>query len=374
MSYRALFTADVHLCNTLPFAVRDPDTLITDRLRDVLDVLDQMCAYACEEGISDVWIVGDLLDKRLVDAVTLKLVADALAGPSSLAGHHNVWISPGNHEAHDADCRHYAVDALGHLHQPITVIGGEGSWVEPVSGFRIYAMPYLPPARAHRTLDGLGAETADLLLIHQTVRGACVGGWQSPDGLDPAQLLDISKHVLAGHFHSPQDIRADGHSAPMSYLGAPLQHHFADVGDSRGFWDFTFTSDGRLGRKVPIDGAPRFHSLQWIVGGEPPDVSAISQKDYVDLRISGSRAKVDKFWKEAQSWADKLAVERATRMIKLTPDTDVEPAKRRIVLGDGERPSWEQIVGRYLAVADCMDLDRKRLADLAKELIQDGEA
>lgn len=374
MSYRALFTADVHLCNTLPFANRDPATLVTDRLKDVLGVVQQMCWYGCEHSIDDVWIVGDLLDRRLLDAVTLKLVADALSSMDSLAGHHNVRISPGNHEAHDGDCRHYTVDAFAHLHQPIKVIGGEGDWVEPMPGFRAYALPYLPPARAERVLEGLAGSAADLLLVHQTIKGGCVGGWESPEGLDPALLTGISKHVLAGHFHTPQDIVV-ANALPVSYLGAPLQHHFADVGDDRGFWDITFNSDGtRTAVKVPIEGAPRFHKLQWIVGGEPPDVSAISTQDYVDLVISGSRAKVDKFWKDAQNWADQLAKRVDLRMLKMTPATDVEQARRRIVLGDGERPSWEQIVSRYLDAADCMDLDRTRLTDLAKELIQDGEA
>lgn len=367
MSYRALFVADVHLSNTLPFAQRDPETLITDRFHDVLSVIEQMCVYGCENNIQDVWILGDLLDRRLLDAVTLKLATDALVGHADgLAGHHRVYITGGNHEAGDADCRHYTVEMFQTLASDIRVITGNGAWVEPVPGFNVFAMPYLPHKRAEAILGELAP--ANLILLHQTIKGGCVGGWTSPEGIDPTNLP--APVTIAGHFHSPQDVIPS-----VSYLGAPLQHNFGDRGDNRGFWDITFQEDGRTDRKmVPIEGAPRFHDIQWIISGPMPDVTAIGPKDYANIRIVGSKAEVDKSWKAVEAHINGFTADSGARLIRPIAETDATPAKQRLAFSETERPSWEQVVGRYLGALDCTGLNRDRLADLAKEFIADAEA
>ena len=365
MSYRALYVADVHLSNTLPFAERDPQTLITDRLRDVLQVLEQMRVYADQHEITDVWIIGDLLDKRLLDAITLKMAVEAV---NELNQRHRVVLVPGNHEAGDAACRHYVLDGFAQL-ADVAVIGNEGQWYDTINGPRVYAMPFLPQARATDVLRKLidSGERPDLLLLHQTIRGGRVGGWEAKDGLDPELLAAVSPTVLSGHFHTPQQV-----GETITYLGAPVQHHFQDVDESRGFWDISL-GDEIQAEMVAIDGAPRFHVVPWITSGQPPVID-VSPGDYVKLLVQGPKSAVDKLMPQARLLCESLKTDKGARYAKPISEPDSGPTRQRIIeTKPGERPSAEVIVGRYLDVADCTGLNRETLAAFAKELVHDAE-
>lgn len=365
MSYRALYVADVHLANNLPHAERDPETLITDRLRDTLKVLEQMGAYAAQAEIADIWILGDLLDKRLLDAITLKMAVEAVA---ELNQRHRVILVPGNHEAGDAACRHYVLDGFAQL-ADVAVVGTDGQWFDTVNGPRVYAMPYLPRARATDVLRRLvdSSERPDLLLLHQTITGGRVGGWEAKDGLDPELLNAVSPTVLSGHFHTPQQV-----GEAITYLGAPLQHHFQDVGESRGFWDISL-GDEIQAEMVAIEGAPRFHVAQWITSGQPP-VLELSPGDYIKLLVQGPKSAVDKLMPQARLLCERFKSDAGVRYAKAIAEPDSGPTRQRIIeTKPGERPSAEAVVSRYLDVADCTGLNRETLAAFAKELVHDAD-
>lgn len=374
MSYRAIFTADVHAGNNLPWSVKDPESQISDRLGDVIDALDQMSVYAMENDITDIWFVGDLLDRRLVDAATLKTTTQQLRKMQQRGQH--LYIVPGNHEAGDAACRHYTVDAY---HQMDIVVAGQQGQphqvgiLEPVDGFIIAAMPYLPPERANIVLEWIEEhpfnDGINLLLIHQTIKGGKIGEWPAPEGLDPEWLRMLAP-TYSGHFHQPQSINDSVH-----YLGAPIQHSFSDVGDERGFWDLTFHGKEITSKKIPIMGAPTFHELRWITSGHPPDVSAINVKDYINLRVVGPSASVDKLWKTVEQWCAETKVQTGARLIKPIKAAVVDQARRRIALADpsGERPSMDKLLSAYIEQADCTGLNRNKLEQLGKELMADAE-
>jgi DNA repair exonuclease SbcCD nuclease subunit len=368
MPYRALFVADIHAGNNLPWAVKNPQTLVTDRLLDIMDVLKQMSGYALEHSISDIWILGDLIDRRLVDAVTLKLVTEELYSHKEQGL--NVRIVPGNHEAGDAACMHFNVEAFTSMGfwvaSPLSA-----SFIEPVDGFRVLAMPYMPTKRFEAVIDG---QYADLILIHQTIKGGMVGGWVSPDGIDPALLVSVAPTTLSGHFHSPQTIGATVH-----YLGAPVQHTFADVGDQRGYWDITFNGKGKQPRrvKVAVNDSPTFLEFIQRVGGQGsddfPDLSSIPAKSYVNLKLTGSEVEVNNLWINAQEWCAK-AIANGARLAKPTPVHTQPAARSRIALGEtSERPTWDKVLSSYLDNADCAGLNRQKLEQLAKELMTDAD-
>lgn len=367
MTYRALFVADVHAGNSLPWAVKDPETLITDRLHDIIDVLTQMTDYANERMIIDIWVLGDLIDKRLVDAVTLKLVTAKLM--EMKAQGLVVRLIPGNHEAGDAAGKHFTLDAfsdMGFWVAGINDASDQISVIHPVPGFEVVAMPYLPISRAVQIAES--GKDFHLMLLHQTIKGGMVGGWESPDGLDPEMLESVATHVFSGHFHTPQTIGKHVH-----YLGAPVQGTFGDAGEERGFWDVSWTGKFCKRVKVPIVGAPRFHELIWKVGDDPPRASEINPKDYVTVKVSGLSTEVNKLWITAEEWCAGVKAEGA-RLCRPVPLITKEPTKARISLGaDGDRPTWDTVLSRYLDAADCSGLNRQRLEQLGKELMADAD-
>lgn len=371
MSYRALFVADVHAGNTLPWAVKDPETLITDRILDIMDVLTQMAVYAQENNVTDIWVLGDLIDKRHVDAVTLKLTTAKLLEMKRLGL--EVRLVPGNHEAGDAAGRHFVLDAyadMGFWVAGISDAADQISVIHPVDGFEVVAMPYLPPARAAAIAEA--GRDFNLMLIHQTIKGGMVGGWVSPDGLEPGMLEAIATTVLSGHFHTAQDIGSHVH-----YLGAPVQHTFADEGEQRGFWDVTWTGRSCERRMVPIVGAPVFTEVQWITSGQGasdlPSFRGIPQKAYVNLKVVGTESAVNKQWITAEEWCS-TARQYGVRLARPVRAVTTEPNKVRIKLGEGdERPTWDTILSRYLDAADCTGLNRQKLEQLGKEFMADAD-
>jgi len=371
VSYRALFAADIHAGNTLPWAVKDPETLITDRLHDIIDVLTQIAMYGQSHDIWDIWILGDLIDKRLVDAVTLKLTTAKLLDMKRQG--FNIRLIPGNHEAGDAVGRHFVLDAyhdMGFWVAGIDDAVDQISVVHPVDGFDVVAMPYLPPSRAIQIAEA-GRDYA-LMVIHQTIKGGMVGGWVSPDGLEPAVLEQAAQTILSGHFHTEQSITERTH-----YLGAPVQHTFADSGEQRGFWDVTWDTDGCHRVLVPIVNAPTFVEYQWITSGQGagdlPQLRGIPQNSYVNLKVIGTESAVNKQWITAEDWCSR-ARQYGVRLARPVRAVTAEPNRVRIKLGEGdERPTWDTLLSRYLDAADCSGLNRQKLEQLGKGFMADAD-
>jgi len=376
MGYRALFTADVHIGNTLPWAVKDPATMVTDRAMDITRVLEQMGEYALENELTDIWVIGDLIDKRQPDAVTLKLVAQQLSRLQELGL--TIRLTPGNHEAGDAACRHYTLDAFASMGFWVAgqtdVARDQISVIEPVDGFSVVAIPYLPAARFERVVDGLDkrADRFDLALVHQNITGGTVGGWTCSDGINPGLLDAIAKQTLSGHFHTPQSIGKTVH-----YLGAPVQHNFADASDKRGFWDVTWMGTGRacVRKKVPVRDAPVFQELEWNVeGGDLPDKQRIAESAYLNLKVIGPRALIDKRWADALHWCHEARTIAGARLARPVPQPRAEAGRKRIDLGTSEDlPAWDKLLSRYLDTVDCTGLNRKTLETIGAQLMADAD-
>lgn len=375
MSYSALFLADLHLSNTLPYAARDTYA-ISDRVNDGLAVLEQVAEYAEEHSIRDVWILGDLLDKRLLDAVTLKLALPAL---SKLASRCELRIVPGNHEASDASCRHFTLDML----KP-EIIGlkdlinadhadRSGGFVHVQDGPTFCALPYASRERTELALKrALEADYAPPpLLLHQTIQGARQGAWESPEGLS-LDLLAEFPSVLAGHFHTPQELKR-GDRLIAKYLGAPIQHHFGDAGERRGFWHVTFNEDGTFGETKMIRAkAPSFHELHW-----PVETSGrIREEDYVKIVVRSSRSKLAALHAEAEEYAEKLRADRHPRLCKVEPHAmaDETTYRLRVIDDGGASRSWSTLLAAYLDVCDVTGAQHDRLLALGQELVREADS
>jgi hypothetical protein len=282
MSLRALVTADVHAYNNLPFAKIDRETGYSDRLRDVISVLDQMKTYAVKNCIHDIFILGDLFDKRMLDGVTLPLVVETVARMAKNVG--TVHIMGGNHEATNAQADHYTTNVFATVPN-VRVISG----AQKIEGISFWALPYKPEKQYRETLEDMTDEFRAIrgevfLLIHQAVYGARVGSWLCPDGIRAEELSPYAG-VLAGDFHTHQEFLPDMRGY---YVGAPLQHNFGDAGENRGVWDVTFGDDNSMVSKfVPIE-SPKFHVWQMGFGPdgfEADDAPDVMPNDYVQIVV-----------------------------------------------------------------------------------------
>lgn len=368
MTYRALFTADIHIGNRMPWAVKNPETLVSDRALDIIAVLDQMMEYALDNDIVDIWILGDLIHNRLVDAVTLKLVTAALIHLQQVGL--TVRLIPGNHEAGDAAGLHFTLDQFAEMGFWVAGISDAAkdqiSFIEPVDGFQVLAMPYLPLSRAVRLADG---PRVQLALIHQAIKGGTAGGWVCPDGMEPMMLESIAAQTLSGHFHTPQSIGDRVH-----YLGAPVQHTFGDAGEERGFWDITWTGQDCNRQMVLIRDPVLFRELEWQVKSEsPPNISSeVITNSYNTIKVVGPDAVIKKRMPAVEQWCQELRVQGA-RLARAVPVPTSAAKRARIRLdGDGEgAPTWPKLLSTYLDTADCTGLNRQRLEELGMELVAD---
>lgn len=368
MSYRFLATADVHCGNTLPHARRIEHggiDVYTDRLMETVDVLGQMSAYATENGITDLWYSGDLIDKRLIDAATFKAVTEKLLDVSALDL--NQFLIPGNHEAQDAAATMYTLRGFEGVRPNIQVLD-ETSQVD-MGGLRFRCVPYKPDSLARAEIARLRDEIANeptVLFFHQSIVGGKVGEWVNPDGVT-LEDLEGFKLALAGHFHTPQQIE----KAPVHYLGAPVQHNFGDAGEERGFWDITVDAKRTKMVKVALK-TPRFHVFDWasIKAGPAP---SFARGDYVQLNIRGTAAQLKADEKDVENVVDgfiRLGAREVKRNLLLESE---RKSRAKVVDKDGKRMGWPAAIAGYVDACDVTGLTRARLEALAREAISEAE-
>jgi len=228
---KLILGADLHASNALPYARVGSDGVTTDRLADVLAVLEQGFEAAAEVGAEGLVILGDLFDRRSVDAPTLHGVAK-VAGKWYADEALALYVLPGNHDLWDGEGRLYTTDVfhvIGDAIRPLT--RGRVDWI---TDREVLALPHVPDGRARKILRKWSKEhPGAVVLIHQSVTGCVDGAWTCTAGLDADAAFDGFEIVLSGHFHDPQRFDRG------QYLGAVCQHHFGDTGSRRGWylWD-----------------------------------------------------------------------------------------------------------------------------------------
>lgn len=375
MSFRGIFTADIHCSNALPFALRDPETLVADRLLDTLGVLDEMSRVAIEQNARDIFILGDLVDKRLIDAVTLKMVTAKLKKLQKEG--HTIHLLPGNHEAYDAKARHFVLDAYADMDVRLHSIAADpaceasGTFLLD-NDMRVAALPYQPDEVARQQLlkwAELAKHEPMVLMLHQTIKGAKVGEWECPEGIEHDLLAPFSS-VLSGHFHTPQTV-----SPGVHYLGAPVQHSFSDVGDERGFWIIDIDHIGMVKMTMVPVKSPRFFELSYPSAHFAEQMAAVpGHGDYVKIRVTGSEAEVKQRMKSALEACEELK-QSGCRYAQAVPAPEAAPqgAKRRLAGSATEKRSWSVLLNSYIDACDITGLTRTRLEAMGQELVQAAE-
>lgn len=363
MTYRALFTADWHLCNTLPHA-KPGEAGVSDRLKDQVKVAGRISEIAIEHKVNAIYILGDLFDRRLLDAITLRCGVELIVDMAEVTKA-DVYILPGNHEAHSVSGERFATEVFEvidnkRVHYLDTLI-------MPSRGAPCFhALPWgstgvtLERLEHYRTCRVEGVQ--NVLLAHHPIVGCRDGTWECDVGLDAKTLCEGWDLVLAGHFHERQHFGDCG-----MYVGAPMQHDFGDAGsDTRGVEIIEFQDDSYSKTFVTVD-SPRFFIYDWDEHVDSLERTGEAHRgDYVRVNVQSTHAEWVVRFAEAESWAKTWRDGGVHVEICHVPKYQHE---QRLELG--EAPTPEQVLSEYLEIAETEGLDTKRLLEIGKAALHE---
>jgi DNA repair exonuclease SbcCD nuclease subunit len=361
------------MSNGLPYA-RMGEHGITDRLQDQRAMWAQLRDYAVKEGIGDVWVLGDLFDKALLDAVTLHVTVEALV---ALAKEDiRVVVLPGNHDATNIKGERFTVEMFAAMARDGIEVVRTGEHYEVMKGVRFWAMDYAPIERNRADLerirkDRFKDDRFNVLLMHNSVLGAKHLGWTCDDGLEPEEAVDGFDYVLSGHFHTPQKFHKRGR-----YLGAPMQHNFGDCDEVRGFWDITFTP-GEDKLKVSPElvqvKAPSFHAFTVKRADELEGAGdkEFADGDYVRFNVHATAADWQVMLPKARALCTALCKHHGVRASYKHKTIYHHEAR----MGDeAEAASHEEMVGSYVDTTASVhkELDPMKLKELGRGFLEEA--
>lgn len=357
--YKALFTADWQLCNSLPHALPG-ERGVTDRLLDQVGVVRQIRHIAKKEKVNGIWVLGDIYEKRLLDAITLLYGVQLIY---ELAEAAPVFLLPGNHDAHSTTSGRFLLEMFQAVNNKnITYL--DGNRILSLGNADFFSLPWCPAGEAgHRIEQRRKSQKDDainVLLLHHSVNGCNDGGWICDDGLEPDTLCEGWDLVFAGHFHDRQEFGDCG-----EYVGAPMQHNFGDAGAAqRGVRLVEFGKGGVHKSFCPIK-APRFHSTQWTVSGI--QMKGWSVGDYVRVDVPATHAE----WKAKRPEVEAQVEKLRTMGFKVLDPKHVPLQQVEERLPVGPKVTDEEVVAKYLDLANTEGLDRQLLMDLGLSVLQE---
>jgi DNA repair exonuclease SbcCD nuclease subunit len=358
-----IMTGDVHMSNRLPYAKPSEDGR-TDRFEDQLDLLRLMKVKAIQYDAAGIVINGDFFDKASLDPVTL---ADTMKVVAEIAAEVRMFFLPGNHDAASIRGGRFNVEALAVIPGVTLLTKGCVFGVEP--WLRIHPLPFAPAdenmASVKEMRKGLDKSYQNILLFHNGVVGCKHLAWVCDDGVQADQLCKKWTAVISGHFHSRQKFGSCGR-----YLGAPMQHHFGDAGERRGFYAVSFKVGKAPKFKFIPSKLPEFHKVE---GYELDNIPTVATGDYVMLVVECTTAD----WKMIESEAAKTA--EALGKMGINAHYKHKPIYHHTDrAGDSgvEDLSMPSLVSEYVTSSDVVlgELDDELLRSIGQEILKEAQA
>jgi len=259
--------------------------LVNSRLLNSYKAVAEIFRWSVAHSVDYVICAGDWFeDKGRIDVDALSLASDAV---SILDSNGIPLISTyGNHDTSPAS--RYAVESIMRLDssQPVPSMFVRSASVKlpSVSGsgsVRVALHGYDGAFDPNKSLSHL--PKSDILVIHQTPRGAVDGYYHASDGAFDANNRNFKKFgcVLCGHIHAPQKVGS------VQIIGSPLHYRRGDIGD-RGFWVW---DDGKL--DFYAMNYPKFVTLDDTASAKSVN-TAIGNGDYVTI-TTGDKSLQDKY-------------------------------------------------------------------------------
>lgn len=195
----SIFTTDLHL---------------TEQPRDSyrFGIFPLLCKLTQEHEASYCFIQGDMMDKT--DRHSASLVNRVVDEVHNLSQFCKVFILKGNHDYVDPATPYFKfmryMPNVYYITEPTKVA---------LDGTKVFLLPHA--REPMKEWAPLRLPDADLLLIHQTVKGAMAESGTEMEGL-PMAFFAGCKEILSGDIHVPQSIGA------LTYVGSPYHVHFGD--------------------------------------------------------------------------------------------------------------------------------------------------
>lgn len=365
-AYRALFVSDIHMSNKLPHA-QPSENGRTDRLDDQLKLWERIHARARKEDVKATFVLGDLFDKSLVDAVTLTHTVEAVqASPVP------IFILPGNHDAVNTSGGRFTVEAFGKMGGHVHYL--DGTMYQVSDWLRFWPVPFMPSGP---TLDWIrdirerkaGMKRArDVLLLHTSIVGCTHLGWVCDDGLPAEEVCKGFDTVLSGHFHTHQRFGTDA-----IYLGAPMHHRYDDAGRDAFFWTVRWKSNLTAPPEMwrHKGGCPRFHVWDWR-DGDPEKFKKVRPGDYLRVQVRATHAEWTAVQGEVKELVEGLIEDGVRVEIKHKPIYHHEVRLKRTSADDA--PSIDAMVAEYpdSGDVDAEGLDLKMLKRIGRRAMEEA--
>lgn len=356
--YRILATADIHSSNRLPHSKPTCDGM-TDRLCDVINVIEKINMSAKNYNVDSIFILGDIFDRSLVDAVTLTQTAKALSETPV-----TTYIMAGNHDANSIRGGRFVVEAFGVInHDKLVYLDKK---ISPTNWLNFIPIPFMATIEAKNKIksykDEISNETVNVLLFHNSVLGCNHADWTCDDGLEPDLLTTDFDYALGGHFHAPQQF---GENNNGMYLGAPLHHNFGDKDRDAGYWIIDFYEDGDADFDFIDSEAPKFHVTNELIADE-----SWKRGDYVRVELQATNADWVKMKPGVENFIDSL--EGLNVSYKHKP---IYHHKKRldVVSGETENVTIEGAIEEYVKSKGIVTggLNKKRLKNIGIDILHE---
>ncbi len=373
-TFKALITADLHLSNGLPHAQPTHDGL-TDRFEDQLRVLKQIKEVGVQEEVDAVFILGDVFDKRLLDAVTLRHSLEAFRNLEPLS----VYVLPGNHDAHSQVGERFVSEVLrgevtGWGHVDFLDAGAQLEFGVGTPWLTFWALPYGPLDTTRKRLAAIQKEVGppeepnvDILLMHHSVLNAVHLGWKCDAGLTAREVTEGFDYVFAGHFHQAQEF--PGAEDRGCYIGGPMQLHYGEEGYPAELHVATFYRDSNsdiFSMEHFATKTPKFYTKAGI-----DEAMSCKKGDYLKIQIEATHAE----------WVREQAVLKAR--CKMLEDSGIHVKPVHKVLYHHEERLGEvkievggmpELIGGYVDAAEVVTkgVGKKTLKKLGMAILEEA--
>jgi exonuclease SbcD len=405
---RILHFADLHV-GMENYGRVDPETGISSRIRDFLDRLDDVIAYALEQDADLVIFAGDAFKTRDPDPTQQREFARRI---KHLADKVPVFMLVGNHDIPGMAARATSIDIFRILEVPNILVGRAISsqvvetkngpvflgWVPFPVRNRLLAqdehkgasVEQLDRALEEKIVDqlrGLTEEAVDqrmprVLVGHFSVGGATYGSERSVmlgrDLVVPkGELSDpVWDYVALGHIHKHQNLTANEQGKPpVVYSGSLERIDFGEEVEDKGFCWINLERGKTAWEFVKVNARP-FVTLRVDGRDETDPTSAIIAK-IQSKGLKGAIARVSVKLKEAQAASlREREIEKALREAEVSTIAaiakDVETETRaRFGGASPETLSPAQLVEKYFLAKGRPPEEAAKYALAAEQLFSE---
>jgi len=413
---RVLHFADLHI-GMENYGKFDPATGFSSRIRDFLDRLDEVSAYARDHDADLVLFAGDAFKTRDPDPTQQREFARRI---KLLAEHAPVLMLVGNHDVPGIAARATSVDIFSTLEVPNVIVGRTpGSRVVATKRGPVFLawMPFPVRSRLLVREEGRGASIEDLdraleaivtdtladlarqaaehdlprvLAGHFSVSGATYGSERS---VMVGRDLVIAKSFLAdpawdyvalGHIHKHQNLTAgegpEGGASPLPpvvYSGSLERIDFGEAAEPKGFCWINLARGTTTWEFVPVRARP-FHELEIDARGQADPTQAV--REAIERRsLSGAIVRVIVRMDEGQEpLLRKREVEQALTAAGVATIAGINAEVARTVRVPGVGGAAESLtplqwLERYFAARNKPPERVEALLRTARDVLHDAE-